>query len=425
MLFALLAKDFARARRNPWPWVINMIIPLVVVAIIGLAFGGAANGEKTLGRMRFAVVDEDNTVVSRLLRGTFNQSDLGTSRRSDFPVEPVLMERTPALAELKDNKLSSVIVIPLGFTDDFLDNKPVTLELVKNPAESIKPTLMEEALGALSTALDALGRNFAPELKDLRAALSDNLDRPARNAMMIRWADRFEELAPLVETPLIGYKKPSTSDSGDSAKGDSGGYNIFGYLLFGMAAMFLLFLGSVGMGDLHREIELRTLARFQTLHVSLTSFIASKVAFATMMLLLCAAILFCGGGLVFGVTWHHPLQLAILSSTFAFWTTGLMAVLVAWLPDQRKGEAIRSMACMVLAMAGGCAFPIDQFPPVFHRFVLPVLPTHWFVSTARALEYGGGAPWAMAALKLTIVGAALLTLAAVLFRRHFAKGGRA
>ncbi len=422
MLLALLAKDFARARRNPWPWLINLAIPFLVVAIIGLAFGGAANGEKMLGRVRFAVVDEDNTIVSRFLRGSLNQDQAARQ------LEPVLMERIPAFAELKGNKLSGVIVIPLGFTDDFLDNTPVTLELIKNPAESIKPTLLEEGLGALSTALDALGRNFAPELKDLRAALGGDLDTTARNAMILRWVGRFDELAPLVETPLIGYKKPDSSAPGageSSGKPSDSGFNLFGHLLIGMAAMFLLFLGSIGMGDLHREIELRTLARFQTLHVSLASFLVSKVVFATMMLLLCSVILFGGGALVFGVTWHQPLQLALLCGAFAFCTTGVMAVLVAWIPDQRKGEAIRSMVSMVLGMAGGCAFPIDQFPPVFHRFVLPALPTHWFVSTARSLEYGAGAPWAMATLKLTIVGAALLTLAAVLFRRHFAKGGRA
>lgn len=419
MLRTLLAKDFARTRRNPWPWVINLLIPLLIVAIIGLTFGGAVKGEKMLGRVRFAVVDEDNTIVSRFLRGSLNQDQAARQ------IEPVLMERTPALAELKSNKLSGVVIIPLGFTDDFLSNKPIAFELIKNPAESIKPTLLEEGLGALSTALDALGRNFAPELKDLRAALSDDLDRTARNAMILRWVDRFDDLAPLVETPLIGYKKPAAG-TGDNASGKADdGFNIFGHILIGMAAMFLLFLGSVGMGDLHREIELRTLARYQTLHVSLVSFIGAKVVFTGAMVLLCAAILFGGGALGFGISWHHPLPLAVLCGAFAFCTTGLMAVLVAWIPDQRKGEGIRSMVSMILGMAGGCAFPVEGLPPFFQNFVKPVMPTHWFVSTARNLEYGGGAPWGIAALKLALLGAVLLTLAAVLFRSHFAKGGRA
>lgn len=420
MFRALLAKDFARARRNPLPWLINLLVPIMVVAIIGMAFGGAVNKERMLGRVRFAVVDEDNTIVSRFLRGGLNQD------KAARQLEPVLMERTPALAELKDNTLSAVVVIPPGFTEDFLANRPVTFELIKNPAESIKPTLLEEGLGAVATVLEALGRNFAPDLAELRSALDGKLDRQARSAVFKRWIDRIEELAPLVEAPLIGYTKPepAKSNGAGEAKPD-GGFNLFGHLLLGMAAMFLLFIGSVGMGDLHREIELRTLARFQTLHVSLLPFIGAKVVFAGLMLLLCSAILFGGGALAFGVSWHHPMELAVLATAYALCVTGLMAVLVAWIPDQRRADAVRSMVAMLLGMAGGCAFPVEQMPEAFRRFVMPLLPTHWFVSTARLLEYGGGGLWWPAAMKLAFVGFALLALSAAVFRRRFAKGGRA
>ena len=419
MLRALLAKDFARARRNPWPWLIYLLVPILVVAIIGMAFGGAVNKEKMLGRVRFAVVDEDKTIVSRFLRSGLTHDE--ASRQ----IEPVLMERAAAMAELKDDKLSAVVAIPLGFTDSFLSGTPVSFELIKNPAESIKPTLIEEGLGALVTALDALGRNFGPDLAELRNAINGGSDRATRSALIQHWTDRLESLAPLIETPLIGYAKTKPADTTPGSKSTDTGFNLFGSMLLGMAAMFLLFLGGVGMGDLHREIEQRTLARDQTLHVTLTPFIGAKVVFTGLMLLLCSAILFGGGSLVFGFAWKHPLQLAALAGAFALCVTGLMAALVAWVPDQRRGDAIRSMVSMLLGMAGGCAFPIEQMPAAFQQYVLPLLPTHWFVSTARAVEYGGGAAWWYPVLKLTLLGVALLALSALLFRRHFAKGGRA
>ncbi|HQF39511.1 MAG TPA: hypothetical protein PK322_10380, partial [Opitutaceae bacterium] len=69
----------------------------------------------------------------------------------------------------------------------------------------------------------------------------------------------------------------------------------------------------------------------------------------------------------------------------------------------------------------------EMLPPFFRAHVMPLLPTHWYTSTARAVEYGGAGPgaWAPAALQLALLGAALLALAAWLFRRQFAKGGRA
>ena len=134
MLRALLAKDFARTRRNPLPWLLFLLAPLCVAGIIGFAFGGSMR-EQRIGTLRFALVDEDNTLVSRFLRSGVSGENLGADRRSDLPLAPVLLTREPALAQLHDNQLSAVVIIPAGFSDDFLAGKQVTLELVKNPAE--------------------------------------------------------------------------------------------------------------------------------------------------------------------------------------------------------------------------------------------------------------------------------------------------
>ncbi len=421
MLRALLAKDFARARRNPLPWLIFLLIPLLMVGAMGTIFRG-----ETLATLRFAVVDEDNTLVTRLLRGSLSNDDF-KRRLGKIEIAPVLLERDAALARLNANQLSAVIILPAGLTSDFLAGKKVTFELVKNPAESLAPTMIEETLGVLTAGLDAIARNFADELPGWRAALEGDGDLEAVGPLLTQTGKKLKSFGSLLNPPLVGYTKPDAPATGSPAGGGASGVmNLFGYLLLGMGAMFLLFLGGIGMGDLHREIELRTLARYQTLHVSLVPFIGAKVVFAGLMLLLCAAIQLVGGAAIFGVAWHQPLPLLALVLGYAFFVLGLMAALIAWIPDQRKADAARTLVSMLLAMAGGCAFPPDNLPPFWREHVLPLLPTHWFAATARALEYGDPAtPWLPVVLKLALTGALLLLLAAWLFRRHFAKGGRA
>ena len=56
MLRALLAKDFARTRRNPLPWLLFLLAPLCVAGIIGFAFGGSMR-EQRIGTLR-CIVDE-------------------------------------------------------------------------------------------------------------------------------------------------------------------------------------------------------------------------------------------------------------------------------------------------------------------------------------------------------------------------------
>src|SRR5208337_5064615 len=128
MLRVLLAKDLRRAWRNPLPWLINLVVPLAMTALIGLVFGGKSDGG-ALGRIRFAVVDEDKTVLSDFLRGSANQREGGKF------LEPVFLDRDEALRQILDDKLSAAVIIPTNFMRNYLTGRaPVALELVKNPA---------------------------------------------------------------------------------------------------------------------------------------------------------------------------------------------------------------------------------------------------------------------------------------------------
>mgnify|MGYP001259534081 CR=1 FL=1 len=376
MIRALRAKDFARARRNPWPWLTFLLIPLLVVGVMGGIFRG-----ETLSTIHFALVDEDQTAVTRFLRGALNQAP-AREGRAELPLAPVFLDRQAAMARLNDSKLSAVIVIPAGFTHDFLGGKPVTLQLLKNPAESLKPTIIEEALDVLTEGLDGIARNFADDLPAWRDAIEGNGGLEALGPLLTQTGKKLRALGDVLNPPLVGYEKSDAPGAANGpANGSAGAGKLFGYMLLGMASMFLLFLGGIGMSDLHREIELRTLARYQTLHASLVPFIGSKVIFSALMLLACAAILFIGGGALFGVAWHQPLPLLLLVLAYALFVTGLMALLVAWLPDERKADVARSLAGMLLGMAGGCAFPPENLPALWREYALPWMPTHWFAST--------------------------------------------
>jgi hypothetical protein len=414
MLQALISKDFARARRSPLQWLVFLLVPLLLVALIGAFFGGFGKPTPDLGRIRFALVDEDNSPVTRLLRGALGQGEAAQR------LEPVLMDRPAAIEQIGDNKLSAVVIIPSGFSASFLRGQPTRIELVKNPAEAIKPTAMEEMLGVVTAGLDAVGRNFSQEIDAARVVFEGGGDYRVAAAVITRSGDKLATMSAFLKPPLVGYTKPAVAATGEAAAGT--GFNLLGHLLLGMAAMFLLFLGGLGMGDLHREIELKTLARFCTLHDSVRPMILAKVVFTWLMLALCSLVLFGGGAWVFGVHWNHPAALATLTATYLLFIAGLMACVVSWIPERRKADSMRTVLSMLLGMAGGCAFPTDQLPAVFRERVMPLMPTDWFAGTARTLEYGGGIVWWPAALKLAVCGALMLVVASAMFRRRFGQG---
>ncbi len=446
MLRVLLAKDLRRAWRNPLPWLINLIVPLAMTALIGLVFGGHSDNG-ALGRIRFAVVDEDQTLLSDFLRGAVNQREGGKY------LEPVFMERADALKEINANKISAVLIIPTNFMRNYLTaSTAVSLELIKNPAESIHPAVMEELLGAVVTALNAISRNFNSEFPAWQAALEGGGDYEQISDLIHREGDKLKTMKKFINPPLVSYTKEAppdeaaktdtksegtnavvsksggaktngTKSSGSNASAISG---VFAFLLVGLAAMFLLFLAGNAMGDLFQELRLRTFERYQTMRDSLVPFLVSKMVFALVMLMICSAVMLGGGGLIFRIHWQDPVALTCLAFGYACFTAGLYAVLIAMVPDERRAAVLTNLAGMGLGLAGGCAFPPRQLPTFLREHVTPLLPSNWFVETARSLQDGAtGVPWVWVALKLVLLSVALIGLAAVLFRRRFKGGLRA
>jgi ABC-type multidrug transport system permease subunit len=187
--------------------------------------------------------------------------------------------------------------------------------------------------------------------------------------------------------------------------------------------MFLLFLGQNAMTDLHRELRTRTFERYHTMHESLWPFIVSKMIFAVVMLLICSAILIGGGGLVFRIQWQNPLALCGLLASYSCFVAALFAVLVALVPDERHARVLNYLAGLALGFVGGCAFPARQLPDFLREYVTPLMPSNWFVETARDLQFNGTeVAWRIVVLKLAFCAAALTILAAWLFRRKFQSG---
>jgi ABC-type multidrug transport system permease subunit len=447
LLLVLLAKDLRRAWRNPLPWLINLIVPLAMTALLGMVFGGSSD-RGGLGKVRFAVVNENQSRFSDFLRRA--AGSLSATNASGLQLEPVFMDRTNALREINANQISAVLIIPTNFLSDYLTARaPVSLELIKNPAESIHPAVIEELLGAVVTALNEVSRNFNSELPEWHAVFKGEEDFHKVTFLIDRAGDKLKAVKKFINPPLVGYTKdePAAKSEMDQnlasssvtnpiaaktaekkiAKSNSDNLHAtFAYLLLGLSAMFLLFLGQNAMTDLHRELRKRTFERYQTMHQQLWPFIVGKIIFAVVVLLICSAVMVGGGGLVFQIQWQNPLALLALVAGYACFVAALFAVLVALVPDERRAAVLNNVAGMGLGLVGGCAFPARQLPTFLREHITPLMPTNWFVETARSLQFNSsGVAWGIVLVKLTVCSVFLTALAAVLFRRKFKTGLRA
>lgn len=453
MLRALIAKDLRRAWRNPLPWLLNLALPLFITAMIGFVFGGRDESTQ-VGRIHFAIVDNDHDTFSQILHNGMS----GGQSTNYF--DPVYLDRDTAMRQLNDSKLSAVLVIPAGFTSNYLDGQSVTLELVKNPAEQIYPAALEETMGVLVTAMNALSRNLLGDAPTWRRVMHGDASNFEISLLAESSRAKFLAARTCLFPPLVslahetdGEQPPAEKNSSHTANPSPAGhdarssssssaptdshparsppksrtqskFNIFAYILVGMTAMFLILLANRGVADLHREVLHRTLERYHTFRERLFPFIVGKALFTAVMAGIGAAILLGGGAIIFHIHWPRPVPLTILTAAYVCFATGLTCIFVSLVSDERHADSLNSVVAMVLSLAGGCMFPTDWLPPVVRNYLAAILPTQWYASATRELWWSSGSWW-IAAIKLMVVAVACLVLASYFLRRRFLKGLRA
>lgn len=419
-LWTLLVKDLRRARRNPWPFVINLAMPLLVTAMVGLIFGGASRGEG-LGRIKIAIVDEDDTVISQFLRGSFDQGEA-----QEF-IEPSFVDREEGLRLINNNKVSAMLVIPEGFMEQYLKGQTTSeIELLKNPAQSFYPAITEELLRVLAAGLNAISYNFQSDFPEWRAVFEKEgaPDMTAIANLMIRIGDKFEKAEDYLFPPLVTYTKETREKSPEEESGPR--VNVFAYILPGLASMFLFFMADGAIRDLYREVEKKTFNRFRTFNQNVLVFISSKVLYAFVVLILGSLILFGGGGLAFQIDWQQPLRVVLLILAFSFFSAGFMAFLAALARSEKKADTINAMIIMGISFVGGSFFPANQLPAFIGKGISPYMPNYWFIESFRWLQFGyGEVSWVASVLKLSLFGVALIAISSFLLNRHFRKGGEA
>lgn len=427
LFITLILKDCLRIRRNPVPLIIFIAIPLLITALIGLTFGGMdTQTGKGISAINAAVVDEDDSIFCEMLKGASSQDEFKSRINLHF------LDREEALKRIKKGNLSAVLVIPEGFSEDFLSgSESLTLELIKNPAESIYPTLAQEGMTILVTFLNAVSRNFGEDLRELRVLIQQDGESSwianlgTISAFLDRNINRLEGLEDYLTPPLISYKKVEKEAEPDSKSKDE--FNLFGFLLIGMASMFLLMTADNCMRDLYRESRLRTLERYRTMKDGLIVFILSKVSYAVTVVLITLVVLMVGGSLIFGIEWKHPLEIVWLAVSYGLFAAGLMGLMAAIVGSERRADVVNNMLAMALSITGGAMWPPEQLPAFVREHLLLFSPVYWFTSSMRKLQsdWIPGFESLHASVLLAGGGIVFIIGATILFRIRLEKGVKA
>lgn len=168
LILHLVIKDLIRDFKNPMGIILMLILPVLVSLLTASVFSGN-NQEGTPNiTIHIAVLDLDDSFLGRSLRGMSNQNTEG----SNIVMHPVDTEEE-GLLMLENRKASAFIILPENMTRDVLRNATTTIQMYKNPAETMLPVVVEKGTGILATGISQVVAVMGDDLK----VINDMVDR--------------------------------------------------------------------------------------------------------------------------------------------------------------------------------------------------------------------------------------------------------
>lgn len=351
MRFALTTalKDIRRRLADPAALLIWLGLPIVFGTLMNAVSGGSSGPAP---KAKLLIADLDQTTVSGLVTAAGRQGPLAQS----LEIESV--NATDGERRMAAGDATALLIIPKGFQDGVLYERPTQLTLVTNPSERILPRVIEEGLQVAVEAAFYAQRLFGEPLREIQATASapgrPTNDQVAAISRLIN--QRLTDLQTTLVPPAITIDTKSETKTFTTAD--------FGALFMpGLVLMSLLFIAQGSSSDLWVEKENGTLRRVISTPQQMTSFLGGKILAGAALVGVVGLVALAIGMAVFKVPFARtPLALA--------WTCLAGAALycyfvflVSFASSQRGGNLLSMLIVFPVMMIGGSFFPSDFMPP--------------------------------------------------------------
>lgn len=408
-LWLILKTDVRRHLKSPLALIIYIIIPIAMTGLIGIIFA-PSSGDGTLPPIQVVLVDNDKGLASRLFLGALDSEQL----KKMFQVTTA--GEADGRAMMEKGKSSAIIVIPERFTLDLLEIKPVSLEVVKNPAEQFLPEIVEEFAQTMAVMLSAAVQAFEPEARGVRAMLDAPVDAFPWEALapeLGKAQKKIAAAAKYLDPLLLNIKEEKTQAAG--AKANLTRTDIFSIILPGMAIMFLLFIVQTVMRDMISEREDGKLRRMLTTPLRPSELIGARILGGWAMGLIVLLVMAAFGALVYNAYWGAFGYFLALVLAASFWSAAFFALMNSLVRNRNQANTLSAPIILGFSLFGGSFMNPEAMPQAF-RTIGVITPNKWFIDGAAAVR-DGRFP-AVPLLILAVSGLILLLLAVPTLRRR-------
>ena len=351
-ILSIAWKD-TRLRFSGWSeWLFFLILPVVFTVILS---GGT--GPPPDPRIRLVVVDQAGSPLSAELISTLGKSEA---------VRPEVLPLSKANSEFSQRRVSAVLVIPSQFNLRELESGSIQLELRQQPNNMdalVAYRGVTAVIGRISSAVDIANSSVieaerieAFESAEARQAFFDTALREAQTQMSLA-PDRIAVSVGTTDD-RIEYDPRANSSAGQ----------LITWVFIPLIAISAMFASERQKGTLRRLLVTPTRKATYLLGT-----ITGQVVLALVQMLLLVGF----GVVVMGLTWgRSPLALGMMLVASTLAAAALGTTLGTFVKTEGQAGGLSMMLGMVMALLGGCWYPIELFPQVV-RTAVKILPTTW------------------------------------------------
>lgn len=366
-IFAIIWKDAVIRFSSAAELLFFIILPIVFTFLLA---GGSPSGNPTNNRVRLIVVDSANTAISQEIIAELEKSTA---------VFPEAMTLEAAEEEFSARRVSAILVIPAGFDLDAIQNGTAELDFRQQPNDmdaSIAQRAIQTAIRRVSSSVNAANKALE--------------DAKAKGTFESAEAEQayFEEALTLAkdlqtDTPeritVIEGTTPDDVEYDPRANTSAGQLVTWVFIpLFGISALFAF------------ERQQGTLRRLLTTPTSKAIFLLGTITGQVVMALVQMSLLILFGMVVLNLQWGQaPIALFVLLTCAALAGGAIGTAMGTFIKSEGQANGLSIMMGMVMALLGGCWYPLELFPPAVQTIV-KILPTTWAMQGLLDLVLRGG-----------------------------------
>jgi ABC-2 type transport system permease protein len=352
-ILAIIWKDVLLRFSSKAELLYFIILPLIFTFLLA---GGTTSGDAD-PRLGLAVVDLANSSLS---------ADLLRELENSTTVVPIPYDLAEAERLFDERRMSSLLVLPVDFTLEMLEAGEAVVELRQQP-NNLNALAAERAL---QTALQRLSSTVQIARTSVQAA-EDRLPFDSETSRTDYFVTALSKAKDLMQTApqRIQVIRGGTPDQVeyDPAANSSAGQLI--------TWVFIPLVGVSGLFAFERQQG--TLRRLLTTPTQRVTYLFGTISGQVLVAIVQMILLIGFGVLVMHVNWGQDLAgLAVLMVSFALAATSMGTALGAFVKTESQASGLSLMLGMVMALLGGCWYPLDLFPEAV-RTAVKVLPTTW------------------------------------------------